>query len=413
MQKGLLGKKLTHSFSKIIHENLMDYQYNLFEKEEDQLEKFFEEKNFDAINVTVPYKKTVMKYMDYIDEKCQLIGATNTVVNKNNKLYGYNTDYYGFKYMLEKNKVNLDDKKVCILGNGGAAQAIKAVVKDYRVKQTIICKKRVSDETITYDDLYQNHQDIEVLINTSYVGMYPNNFEELIDLNKFNKLEWIIDIIYNPLNTKLLVDAKNKKLNTLNGLEMLVAQAVYAMEYFNDIKLDKQIIDDYYQKLLKKQRNIVLIGMPSCGKTTIGKKLQKALNKECIDIDTQIEKIIKMSIKKYFIKFNELNFREHETAVVKDISKLNGYIISTGGGVVLKKENMDALKQNGLIIYIKRDLNKLQSTSDRPLSKDDEAVKELYESRYKLYQEYADIVVDNNGKLKNTIKDILEKIEDK
>ena len=413
MQKGLLGKKLTHSFSKQIHEDLMDYEYNLIELEEKDLDKFFKEKNFDAINVTVPYKQKVMKYVDHIDEKCKIINATNTIVNKNGELFCYNTDYYGFEYMLVKNNVDLKNKKVCILGNGGAAQAIKAVVNDYDIDELIICKSRESNETITYETLYKDHKDIEILINTSYIGMYPNNYQELINLDYFNNLKWVIDIIYNPLNTKLLVNAKKRNIKTINGLEMLVGQAVYAMEYFMDLSLDKKIIDDYYQKILREKQNIVLIGMPSCGKSTISKLLEKRLNKASIDVDNYIEKEINMSIKEYFDLFNEEKFRELETKTIKEVSKLNGKIISTGGGVVLNSENIDALKQNGLIIYIKRDINKLLVTEDRPLSKDLNAIKTIYDSRYKLYENYSDIIVNNNDEIEIVVSEILKKIEEK
>ena len=413
MRKGLLGRKLTHSFSKIIHEDLMDYEYELIELEADELDGFFEKKDFDALNVTVPYKQAVMKYMDHIDEKCRIINATNTIVNRNGSLYCYNTDYYGFRYMLEKHGVDLNGKKVCLLGNGGAAQAIKAVIADYDVRETVICKKRESSETITYDTLYRDHRDIDVLINTSYVGMYPNNYDKLIELDGFGNLEWVIDIIYNPLKTGMLVDAENRGINTINGLEMLVAQAVYAMEYFQDIEIDKGIIDEYYRRLTGDKINIVLIGMPSSGKSTIAGKLSEKTGREVIDTDELTEAGIGMAISDYFGQYGEASFRAEEKKSVREASKANGHIIATGGGVILDRENIDALKQNGLIVYIRRDVDKLLATEDRPLSTDNEAIRKLYDSRYRLYESYADITVENNGDIEDAVNEIIEMTEGK
>jgi len=409
---GLLGKKLGHSFSKIIHEEVMDYQYELIEKDEMELDSFFKNKCFNAINITVPYKEKVLEYLDELDHSVKKIQACNCIVNENGILKGYNTDYGGFKYLIKNSNVDLTNKKVCVLGNGGAAKSIIAVLKEQAIKELIIVKQNPSEETLTYQQLYQYHCDIDLIVNTSYVGMYPNNYDNLIDLSKFYQLETVIDIIYNPLHTQLIVDAKSRGLRTVGGLKMLVAQAIIAMEYFKNIKLDYQIIEDIYQKIKFEKINILLIGMPSSGKTTIAKYLSGILDKDFIDLDQVFENRYGL-IKDYFIQFGETDFRMKESGIALEIAKENSLIVASGGGIVLNYENIRAFRQNSLIIYLQRDLKLLEIGGLRPLSKDYQELEKMYQKRHQLYLKYCDYAVENNGEINKTVNEIISIIKEK
>lgn len=408
MRYGLIGEHLTHSFSKIIHEKIMDYTYDLIPLNFDEFKVFMNDKNFSALNVTIPYKEKVLPYINILDEKAKKIGAVNTIVHKENKLYGYNTDYDGFKYLLEHNNISIKDKKVYVIGSGGASKAIVSVLKDMKAKEIVISATRKRDNILTYDEVKQYHSDIEVIVNTSPVGMYPNISDSPIDLNDFPHTESVVDIIYNPIHTKLCVDALNKKLKVCGGLEMLIAQAVKAIEYFKDIKIDEKMIDEIYREMIIDKQNIVLISMPSGGKTTIGKELSKRCKKEFIDVDEEIVKKTNMSIPEIFKLYGEEYFRNIETETIKELSKLDNKIIATGGGCIKRKENIDFLKMNGTIYFLNRDLDKLLVDKDnRPLSSSSEAVKKLYEERMPLYKVYADKIIDNNGSIEESIKQIL------
>lgn len=412
MLYGLIGEKLGHSFSKDIHERLSDYTYHLIPLSKQEVHTFMQERQFQAINVTIPYKKTVIPYLDEIDEKAQKIGAVNTIVNHKGKLKGYNTDYDGFNYMLKKHQVYLNRKKVVILGNGGASAAIQAVIQSYPIESMIIVNRRASENVITYDECYQKHLDAQIIINTTPVGMYPNNDASPLDLAPFPQLECVIDIIYNPLYTKLCIDAKARHIQYIGGLEMLIAQAKYAVEHFKQIKIDESIIDEIYKDMLKERVNIVLIGMPSCGKSTIAKQLEKHLNHPVVEFDEEIVTEMKMSIPEIFNKYQEKGFRDIETIICKKYAMQNAMIISTGGGIIKKSENMDVLQQNGMIIYIERPLEQLlYNDGTRPLSSSKEAVEKLYQERIPIYQKYADIIISNDGDLNKVIDYILIEIE--
>lgn len=413
MRKGLIGEKLGHSYSKIIHERIADYEYELISLNQEEFKKFMTEKNFDAINVTIPYKEQVIPYLNKLDESAQGVRAVNTIVNKEGNLIGYNTDTFGFEYTLKVHKIDVEGKKVVVLGNGGASKAICDVLKRNNVGQIIKVKKNPSPETIFYEQCYQEHTDSPIIINTSPVGMYPNNETCPIDLEPFTNLEAIVDIIYNPLKTKLLIEAEKRGILAVNGLEMLVAQAKKAVEYFCGRELDDSLIEEVNQELIQQKRNIVLIGMPSCGKTTIGKILSEKLDYDFADMDEEILKEIKMPISEYFRLYGEQKFREIENRIAIELSKRNRLIISTGGGVIKKEENIDALRQNGLIFFLNRDLDKLISDSSRPLSSSKEAVKKLYEERIPLYIEYSDYKIDNNGLIEDTINEIYHYLSEK
>ena len=404
---GLLGEKLGHSFSKEIHESINNYIYNLIEVKKEDLDSFMINKKFKAINVTIPYKEMVIPYLSYIDEKALSIGAVNTIVNKNNKLYGYNTDYLGLKKLISKNNIILENKKVLILGTGGTSKTAYVLSNDLSAREVIKVSRKQSNEFITYEEATSIHNDANIIINTTPCGMYPND-ELVINLDNFTNLEAIVDVIYNPLNTKLSRVAKEKNIKAVNGLYMLVAQAVYASYIFIDKEVEEEKIDEVYNKILNSKLNIALIGMPSCGKTTISKILGEKLKKQVIDTDEKIEAKLKMPIKSFLNKDNENEFRNIETEVINEVSKLNNIIISCGGGVIKRKENIDYLRRNSLIIFIDRNLELLQTTSSRPLSSNKSDLEKLYQERYPIYKQSCDFQVQNNDELDETISKILE-----
>lgn len=410
MKYGLIGEKLGHSYSKLIHERLTDDTYNLIPLNRDAFIDFMEKREFNAINVTIPYKKDVIPYLDHIDEHAKKIGAVNTIVNLDHQLIGYNTDFHGFDYMVKHHNVNLANKKVIVLGNGGAAKAIIAVLQYHHVREIVIVKRSISAQTITYETMYHHHLDADVIINTSPVGMYPNNDESPLDLMKFHNLQSVFDIVYNPLKTRLILQAEKLHIQAIGGLEMLIAQAVYAIEYFKQTTIDKGVIDKIYHEILNEKQNIVLIGMPSAGKTTIASVLAKQLHRKLVDIDDLIVSDISMSISDYFQQNGESSFRTLEREKCKLISKENSLVISTGGGVVKDAENMDNLRSNSIVFYIHRDLNLLLVDPNRPLSKDKEAIKKIYEERHPLYTKYCDYEIQNNGEILDACESILNKL---
>ena len=413
MLYGLIGEKLGHSFSKEIHEKIEKYQYELKEISKDDIDDFLKSKDFLGINVTIPYKQTVIPYLDYIDEKAKEINAVNTIVNKEGKLYGYNTDYYGLKSVIEKNEIEIKNKKVLILGTGGTSKTATSVLKDMEAKEIIYASRKVNKENeYSYEEILKYHNDVNVIVNTTPCGMYPNNDDSILDISSFKNLEAVCDVIYNPLKTQIILDAIDRGLKYANGLYMLVSQAVIASNYFTNGEVDINIIDSIYKEIENKKKNIVLIGMPSSGKSTIGKALSEILDKEFVDSDELIEAKINMKIKDFLNKDNEVEFRNIETEVIKEVSKKNNLIISTGGGVIKKKENIDALRKNSIIIFIDRPLNLLQATNDRPLSNNKLDLQKLYLERYELYEKYSDIKVENDKCLTCVIEKIKELIKE-
>lgn len=407
MEYGLIGKTLKHSFSKEIHEAIGKYQYELIELDDKQFHTFMKEKKFKAINVTIPYKEKVIEYLDYISPEVCKIKACNTIINKNGLLYGYNTDYYGLKAMLNHFNINVNNKNAMILGTGGTSKTLTELLKDLNVKQILYVSRNRTSNTIDYDNINNYSDKIDVLFNTTPCEMYPNNDKEIISLNSFNNLNALVDVIYNPIRTNLILKAMDKGINCCGGLFMLIAQAIYAIELFKEITIDKNIIANIYNDFIKKKENIVLIGMPGCGKTTIGKQLAIITNKNFFDIDEEIIKIIKMPISDYFKLYGEEKFREIESQVIYNISKNNEAIIATGGGSVLKRINITNLKQNGKLYFIDRDLELLCYTLSRPLSSSFELLKKRYHERYDLYVKYCDIKLNGNESVDSIIKAIL------
>lgn len=410
MKYGLIGKNLEYSFSKVIHEALGFYDYDLISLDSMSFHAFMQQKNFTAINVTIPYKKEVIAYLDELDNVAEKIQAVNTIVKKDDKYIGYNTDVAGFQYMIEHHRIQMKHKKVILLGNGGAAQAIQYVLHQKQVASLIIVDTKGS-KGITYEECYKHHSDAHIIINATPVGTSPNLDDTPIQLDSFTNCEAVIDIIYNPMLTQLTYQAQKRGIKHINGLEMLIAQAVYAAELFLSKTIDKSIIQSIYQKLHTQMCNIVLIGMPSAGKTTIGKLLEQQLHKQCIDIDEKIEETTGMRIPEIFQTYGEEKFRDIETQVIKEVSMLHNVIIATGGGSILHEINMDRLHLNGIIIFIDRSIDNLISNDpNRPLLHHANALQELYEKRYPLYQKYAHITVNNDHTLQDTLQHIVEAI---
>ncbi len=399
---GLLGEHLPHSFSPQIHNELGNSDYTLFEKSPDEVERFLKEKSFKGINVTIPYKQTVIPFLDVISPEAEKIGAVNTIVVRDGKLYGYNTDYFGFAYMLEKSKIQGNGKKCLVLGNGGASLTVQAVLNDLGAKEVIVVSRKTENN---YNNIH-NHFDSEIIVNTTPVGMYPNNMESLVNLDNFDNLSGVLDVVYNPLKTKLILDAEERNIPYATGLSMLVAQAKKAHEIFFDITVDTAICEKIENTLYNQMCNIVLIGMAGCGKSTVGKALAEKLGKTLVDTDEIVIKNENKPIPEIFAEQGEDYFRQCEISAVNSVGKGKSQIIATGGGVVTRAENYKPLKQNGIIVFIKRDAD-LLPTNGRPLSQM-HGVKALYEERLPIYRKFADIEIDGNGTIDQVANNIIK-----
>ena len=391
LKGGVLGEKLPHTFSPRIHSMLSDYSYGVKEVACGELESFMSSNEFDFLNVTIPYKKDVIKYLTSLSDDAQKIGAVNTVKRMpDGSLFGYNTDYYGFDYTLKKSGIDVADSKVLVLGSGGASMPVKAVLTDRGARQIITISRSGENN---YDNISKHH-DADVIVNTTPVGMYPSNDEKLIDLSNFKSCKGVVDIIYNPQKTALLLEAESLGITNIGGLLMLVAQAKKAAEIFTDTIIDDAEIDKIASLISFDVSNIILVGMPSSGKTTIGKMVAEDTSRIFFDSDEEFEKIFSMTPAEAIERLGEDEFRKMEHIVVKELGKETGAIISTGGGVVTKKENFAPLHQNGIIFFIDRDLDKLTS-DNRPLSKK-VGIEELYKERLPLYLDFCDKKVYNN-----------------
>lgn len=406
MEYGCIGKKLPHSFSKIIHEKIGDYSYELVELTEEELPKFMENRDFKAINVTIPYKEAVIPYLYEMSDTAKSIGAVNTVINRNGKLYGYNTDFYGMTALIKKNSIDFNGKKVAVFGTGGTSKTATAVAKSLGAESVIKVSRNKTDSTVTYDELYGEHTDVDIIINTTPVGMFPQIYASPVDLSKFNLLSGVIDAVYNPLETKLVADAKKQGIPAESGLYMLVGQAIKAYEIFMGKTASDNLLDNIFNDVKSQKQNIVLIGMPGSGKTTIGQAVAKKLGRDFVDSDDEIKNIIKTEISDYFSQYGEENFRDVETQVIKDIAKRSGAVIATGGGAVLRHENIDALKMNGIIYFLDRPLSDIIPTSDRPTASSREAIEKRYNERYEIYKSSADKNITVTGIVDDAVTQI-------
>ena len=403
MEFCLIGEKLSHSYSANIH-NKCGLKYFLQSIERGTLKNFLQNNNFSGFNVTIPYKKEIIPYLDFIDEEAREIGAVNTVKKVNGKLFGYNTDLFGLEYLFRKSQIDVKNKNVVILGSGGASNCVSYYAKKRGAKSiTIVGRNSEYNYTNVYSLI-----DTEVIVNATPVGMYPNNLESLICLDKFSKLYGVVDLIYNPFLTDLLYQAKKLSIKYANGISMLVAQAIKSQEIWLDKKMEDSFIEKISNQIIAEKQNIVLIGMPSAGKSTIGNALANILNKKFIDVDEEICLLTGSSPSEIILNSGEEVFRKIESDVIRDLSKQNGLVIATGGGAVLREENRKNLAQNGKIVYIKRDLDKL-IMDNRPISKG-KGIERLFEERKDIYESFSDIAVDNNFSVENCVKEIIDKI---
>ncbi len=408
MEYGCIGEKLTHSFSKEIHNLLFDYDYVIREIPKGELQAFMTQRDFKAINVTIPYKQDVIPYLDYISDTAKKIGAVNTIINRDGKLYGYNTDFAGMTALIKLNGIEINGKRVLVLGSGGTSKTAVAVAESLGAKQVVRVSRTAKEDCITYEDAYKNYADTEIIINTTPCGMYPNIIGEPINLDKFVKVEAVVDAIYNPLCSNLVVKAKTMGLKATGGLYMLVHQAAVAAELFTDSKIDNDKIYGVYKKIEQSKRNIVLIGMPSSGKSTVGKQLANQLQMQFIDTDKEIEKVADKTIAEIFKTQGEVAFRDIESQVIAEVSAKQNCIIATGGGAVLREQNITLLKGNGTIYFIDRPLEKLVTTDDRPLSSNRDDLVKRYNERYDIYCNTADKIVVNDSKIESVIDTIKE-----
>ena len=404
MKCGLLGRKLGHSYSPQIHSMLGSYAYGLFEKEPEELEAFLQSTDFSGINVTVPYKKAVIPYLDELTPMAQKLGAVNTVVRRNGKLIGHNTDCFGFQTMVQDSALAVKERKVLVLGSGGASNTAVAVLQELGANVVVISRSGENN----YDTLHK-HADAAVIVNTTPLGMYPNTGISPVNLDLFPKLEGVLDVIYNPARTQLLLDAEKRGLVTRNGLLMLVAQAKEAAEWFTDASLPDSLIPKIYNSLSAQMQNIVLIGMPGCGKTTVGKLLAEKTGRVFADADEKIVQLADKSIPDIFAQDGEDVFRNFETDALDELGKQSDLVIATGGGCVTQSRNYPLLHQNGRIFWLQRDITSLP-TEGRPLSAS-QNLETIYARRRTLYEAFADHKVTNET-VEDTVAQILAILEE-
>ncbi|MBQ8164869.1 MAG: shikimate kinase [Clostridia bacterium] len=386
---GLLGRRLGHSFSPLIHSFVGDYSYELFEAEPENADDFIKNGDYDCINVTIPYKQNAFRCADILSEEAREIGAVNTLVRKDGKIYGYNTDYFGFIALLNKNGIDPEGKSCLVLGTGGAAKMVVYALKVLKAKNIVSVSR---NGEINYNNVYSECGDTEIIINTTPVGMYPDIFDAPVEVAKFGKCEAVVDIIYNPSVTKLLFDARKCGLKTANGLYMLSAQGIKAGEFFTGKVISSDVIDRVTDAVESQTKNIVLIGMPGCGKSYIGSKVAEMLGKQFVDIDKAIEARENRPIPEIFAKDGEDYFRKVETQITAEFCAKSGIVIATGGGVVTREENLFPVKCNSTVCYVKRPLSNLP-TEGRPLSQKT-SVEVLFEQRKEKYEAWSDICIE-------------------
>lgn len=401
MNCGLLGRTLGHSYSPHIHALLGDYTYSLFEKEPQQLEDFLKQGEFSGLNVTMPYKQAVITYLDELSPIAQKLGAVNTIVRRNGRLVGHNTDFFGFSSMLAESGLEPGGKKCLVLGSGGASRTVCAVLEKLGSEVVVISRNG--------KDHYGNlsiHGDAAIIVNTTPVGMYPDTLISPVELSLFPRLEGVLDVIYNPARTQLLLDAQKRSLVTMNGLWMLVAQAWESTQWFTGHSIPEDQIRQIYRQLKLHMENIILIGMPGCGKTTIGQLLARQTGKTFADTDELVCRLAGKTIPEIFAEDGESVFRAWETQAIAQLGKRSGLVIATGGGCVTQSRNHPLLHQNGTLIWLCRELD-LLPTDGRPLSQRT-APEQLYRIRKPMYEAFADQQIDNSGDPQDTVRTIMK-----
>lgn len=416
MNYGCIGEHLPHSFSKIIHEKIEHYDYILKELTPEEITPFMQSKAFSGINVTIPYKQTVIPFLDEIDEMANAIGAVNTVVNRDGKLYGYNTDFAGLSALIARIGLSLQNKKVLIIGTGGTAKTAQAVAKASGARAILQLSRSPKEGAISYREAYENHTDSEIVINTSPCGMFPkldtfpsDENQKPFNFDAFPSLEGAVDVVYNPLRTRFILEAQKRGLLAEGGLYMLVAQAVFAAKHFTGKDYPQSLIDEIFSEIVAQKENIVLVGMPGSGKSTISAVLAEKLARNTIDSDDAILKKIQMPIADYFAQNGEAAFRDIESEVIHTLAGETQIVIATGGGAILKEKNVDALRQNGRLYFLDRPLEDLLPTASRPLASSAEAIRQRYAERYDRYKAVADLTITNFASPEETADEIAEK----
>lgn len=394
MKYGCIGERLSHSFSKEIHNLLADYPYEIREVAREALDGFMEDADFLGINVTIPYKELVIPHLYKIDEAAKRIGAVNTIVKKDGRLYGYNTDFYGMTKLIAHAGVTVEGRTVAILGTGGTAKTANAVCQALGAKKILTVSRREGVGVITYGELRSIGDEIDVIINTTPVGMYPHQYESPVDIADFPRLGGVIDAIYNPLRSELVSAAIKRGIPAEGGLYMLVAQAVRASEIFLDTEYTDKVLEEVYSRILSSKENVVLVGMPASGKSTVGAILAERLGRELIDTDALIVEAAGEEITEIFSTRGEAAFRDMETEAVKRAATATARVIATGGGAILRDENVEALKQNGRLFFLDRPVEKLIPTDSRPLASDVDAIRQRYSERYSRYSAISDERID-------------------
>ena len=411
IEYGLVGERLGHSYSPEIHSMIADYKYELIEVPPSGIDAFFDERGFMGLNVTIPYKETVIPHLDEIDDAAREIGAVNTIVNRGGKLTGYNTDWIGMQMAMLRAGVLPSGKKVLICGTGGTSKTAAYVARQLGAKSAVFLSRSKKEGCSTYEEAASLHRDAGIIINATPCGMYPDDASSPIDISAFPELSGVFDAVFNPLKTNLVLDAAARGIPAAGGLFMLVAQAIAASEKFTGRVCSKGLHEKVYGDVLKNRENIVLTGMPSSGKSTVGAAIAKSLGRELVDTDALIFEAEGRSIPEIFASDGEDYFRDAESLAINKASQKQGVVIATGGGAVLRAQNVRALRRNGRIYFLDRSLEKLVATSDRPLSSDKGALEARYRERIDIYRCVCDAAIDSDGTVEEAAKSILEEFD--
>lgn len=410
MKYGLVGERLSHSFSKEIHKKIGLYEYEIAEVAREDFPKFVESRDFAGINITIPYKRDIIPYLSHMSERAKKIGAVNVAINRGGELYGYNTDFSGLLALIRRAGFDFSGKTVLIFGTGGSSRTAHAVAEELGASDIVFVSRSGKDGAVTYDEAVKKYKNADFIVNTTPSGMFPDT-ESLpydIEFSHFENLSGVVDLIFNPLRSNLVNKALLAGIPAVGGLYMLVLQAVYAAELFTGECLGDEIGERIYKELLSEKENIVLTGMPGSGKSTVGKLVAEKLGKKFYDTDEKFEKV-NGNITSYIEKNGEPAFRAEEKRIIKELCEsVAGAVISTGGGAVLDAENVLSLRRNGKIYFLDRDISLIKPTKSRPLSADRNALEKRYRERYHIYLSTCDKRIENNALSSYAAKKITE-----